>query len=666
MPARRSGGPGKKPQQNGAPDMALAWTDEPADLKPHPGLEAVSAWHFLRNNEFNERGAGDNRVQFAAIIESDWDDAARKLPAETFLAVNTRRHGKDVLTQRSIEEILQAAQVKLSSPRIFVLPLEGRSLPAKVRNEKAVLVDSPRADNLWRGDRPEAIVGIIDHGINIFHNRFRLSDRHSRVYYSWSQGGTFQDGSNAVPFGREWGQRDISKALRSHKNDEDALIRLLDTDFSVPGLHPLAFRTTHGTHVLDVAAGAEPGRDFGNKLPIIAVNLPPEVARETSGSLLGLFFLQGFGYILARARSLMRQLDQALPVAVNFSFGLSGGPRGGQHFVEQAIDALIVHHKQQLSDLKLVKEGQSTPPVDVILPAGNRNLAAGHVGVSCADALSATWQLQPADRTSNFMEIRVETEPGAPTPVIDLSLTPPSGGPALRTRLAPGSPARWLQDGEARIGRVVWHTREMKGGQPETDVHVLTLALAETEATGNSPFAEAGPWKLRVGVRGMVPRRIDAWTLRDDTPPGYRERGRQSYFIDPDYRERDKQGHLMPVDPAGADQGILRAGTLNAIATGAERRVVGGQIGEGAGRAGPVEPAPYSGNPLPNSPEQITDWAVCERSKVLPGILAAGTRSGTRVAVNGTSVATPQVLRGLLPISDDQAEATPLSGQPSR
>ncbi len=116
----------------------------------------------------------------------------------------------------------------------------------------------------------------------------------------------------------------------------------------------------------------------------------------------------------------------------------------------------------------------------------------------------------------------------------------------------------------------------------------------------------------------------------------------------------------MSIDPEGTEDGILRAGTLNAIATGSDRRVVGGRFD---GPDGARDPAPYSGNPLPDTPEHITAARECERSKVLPGIIAAGTRSGTRVAVNGTSVAAPQVLRRLLPEPDDTRGVTRLSGQ---
>jgi hypothetical protein len=86
---------------------------------------------------------------------------------------------------------------------------------------------------------------------------------------------------------------------------------------------------------------------------------------------------------------------------------------------------------------------------------------------------------------------------------------------------------------------------------------------------------------------------------------------------------------------------------MNAVATGKNTFVVGGYVRESA------MPAPYSaGGPVvkpgaaPRWPRRGPDAiAVSDQSRVLPGVLAAGTRSGSVVALNGTSVAAPQAAR---------------------
>ncbi|MFW5641874.1 MAG: hypothetical protein ACOCY0_03820, partial [Roseicyclus sp.] len=72
----------------------------------------------------------------------------------------------------------------------------------------------------------------------------------------------------------------------------------------------------------------------------------------------------------------------------------------------------------------------------------------------------------------------------------------------------------------------------------------------------------------------------------------------------------------------------------------------------GATATGPAA-APYSGTPLPEaSPLNRAEWvdrsAVAERSTIRRGVLAAGTLSGSRVAMGGTSAAAPQIVRSIV------------------
>lgn len=100
---------------------------------------------------------------------------------------------------------------------------------------------------------------------------------------------------------------------------------------------------------------------------------------------------------------------------------------------------------------------------------------------------------------------------------------------------------------------------------------------------------------------------------------------------------------------------------MNAIATGTvpselsdvrARVVLGGSIGRSGMYAGP-EPTPYSANPLPpnegwGADERLDCRATTDRSPFRLGVLGANTMSGSRAALNGTSVAAPHVLRYLV------------------
>ena len=91
----------------------------------------------------------------------------------------------------------------------------------------------------------------------------------------------------------------------------------------------------------------------------------------------------------------------------------------------------------------------------------------------------------------------------------------------------------------------------------------------------------------------------------------------------------------------------MRASTINAIATGASPIVMGGferkeMKAAKYSSAGPVSPAL---GVLPAISDGVTAMTVSEDSLVHTGVLGAGSRSGSVLAMDGTSVAAPQIAR---------------------
>ena len=225
----------------------------------------------------------------------------------------------------------------------------------------------------------------------------------------------------------------------------------------------------------------------------------------------------------------------------------------------------------------------------------------------------------------------------------------------IQVTTASGHPSPWVREGEVYewrgqndvLCKVIYFNGVEAGGRNR---NMVLVAIAPTATLSSAAeVAPSGQWAIRVrnvGARAT----IDAWIQRDDTPYGYPIRGRQSRFEDSAYRYRDNAGCHIDTD-AGPSH-VLRNGTINAIATGRQPVVVGGFIrGDRRPRdgrpakysaSGPVVHPPGRGAPSDDGPDLM---AVSEDSDSCPGVLAAGSRSGSTVAMSGTSVAAPQVTR---------------------
>jgi hypothetical protein len=182
-----------------------------------------------------------------------------------------------------------------------------------------------------------------------------------------------------------------------------------------------------------------------------------------------------------------------------------------------------------------------------------------------------------------------------------------------------------------------------------------TAALLSVAATsGDSSLglakdpAPCGIWEVELFNNGTSPLEVNAWIQRNDNVIAYPRRSRQSRFEDASYGELfDDRGRWIEVD-SGASP-VRREGMINGIATGSRTVVVG------AFRRSDGTAAPYSaGGPLLSPPTGFPPadprpdaMAVSDDYPAALGVRAAGTRTGSTVAMNGTSVATPQVTRAI-------------------
>jgi hypothetical protein len=469
-------------------------------------------------------------------------------------------------------------------------------------------VPTPGVPGNWT---PSVIVGVIDDGLPFANARFRESGgTTTRIEYDWDQDRP-TDLSKAAMDGY------LTASQHAGLIDEDEVYRRAGYDYTVTGHKSWARRGTHGAHVMDLACGLTLADVAVDSPHLIGVHLPSRVTADPSGGKLEAHAFGAFLYVLVAAKQVATTYNMgSLPCVANLSYGVNHGPHDGSSLFERAIDFLIALWSSIVT------------PVMMVLPAGNSHLTRCHAHFQLAPGGAQTlqWRVLPDDATPSFLELWL---PGGGQ--VQVTVKTPD-----QTVLGPihagDSPFAW---GAGPLLRVQYPGTPEFGGRIKI---FLALAPTTTLDPTTTPAAPSGTWQIIVTNVNASSLWIDSWIWRDDNPFGYSIRGRQSRFEDPSYERFDPKGHPSEVDNAASH--VKRDDSINGIATGSQPVVVG------ACRRSDLASAPYSaGGPTlgARSGPDVTAWA--EWSVACHGMLASGTRSGSVVAVNGTSVAAPQVTR---------------------
>ena len=594
---------------------------------------------------------------FAPIDKRSWQEAVR-VP-DLYLA--ERRSGQDhepdtIYLTAVVQEVffldflesndrLQKAvsRLKLGSP------LDRRSLDPGLFDPGAEQdrQEEEEEDRSGPSGRASAqgvvIIGIIDDGIAFGHQRFWRDQLQTRVRYVWLQDSTPSTARPLVGLalnGIELTRADIDTLLGESASagsvDEDLFYqRAGAVDFGRQTHKSVAQRISHGAHVMDVAAGYDyrslDDQPFLDARPIICVQLPTEVTADTSGGTLESYLLDAIDYILIRADDVACELGTGpLPVVINFSYGHYSDPHDGTSLLEAAIDQRI-RERVEACDA----------PLRVVLPSGNAHLSRTHARLSfqaVGQTRSLEWRVLPDDKSPSFMEIWLPR--GAPASRIEVSVTAPTGetttllgeDTSRSERLPPGAPAN------QEICLVDYRYEPVA----DRGMYLITLQPTERLQPTREPVAPSGVWRVHLTNLAFGPNDdIRAWVRRDDTPLGFPIHGRQSYFDHECYERYDESGRPIEED-VPADCEIARGGTISGLATGQETIVIGGYYRQ------ELRPVEYSaGGPTNDAPTRVGPdaTAVSDDSVVHRGILAAGTRSGSVVALDGTSISAPQITR---------------------
>ncbi|MBF9194943.1 hypothetical protein [Microvirga terrestris] len=489
--------------------------------------------------------------------------------------------------------------------------------------------------------RDTVIIGIIDDGIPFAHERFRKIDGTTRIESVWVQYGS----SSNLPIGFDNGfeipKVDIDNYLLTCRQgdfiDEDEIYRRAGiADFTLEGRKTLAWHASHGAHVMDLACGWDP-----NEAPdwrIICVQLPTAITADSSGASLAPYAVKALEYIRDRAQAIAGK-GQTLPVVINFSYGLLAGPHDGTHVIELAFD-------------RILREHNTTPgkkPMRVVIPSGNSHLARAHASVSFqakGDQAVLPLRVLPDDLTPSFVEIWLPPATAVGNRV-ELTIATPQGDVSPPLEENDSSILQYEVAGKVLCeARYHFFSAPTARGMFLISLQPTIRIESENSPVPTDPVVPAGLWKLTLNNLGLLPKEcVEAWVQRDDAPVGYPRRGRQSYFDVPSYEIYGHDGRPLEEDDPACP--VKRAGSINAIATGKNTIVMGGllrtELRPPAYSAGGAITTPAgAARPHRCGPDALT---VSDDSIVQSGVLAAGTRSGSVVAMNGTSVAAPHITR---------------------
>ena len=329
--------------------------------------------------------------------------------------------------------------------------------------------------------------------------------------------------------------------------------------------------------------------------------------------------------------------ERPVPLVINFSYGVLAGPKDGTQQLERSLAELI--------DFRNCKV-----PTRLVMPAGNsyRTRAAARFALDDAEPKTLEWVVLPDDGAANFLEIWLDGGAGEQgSSPVEVSLTPQDHEIDEVIRPEQGVGYELIIDGRPVAG--VYY-------QPDGSRARVLLAINPTVRNDDGrDLAPAGRWKL--SIRNLTEGTITAhlYAQRDDTPFGYPRRGRQSYLDHAGAYERDDKTGDYRYQKPGCP--IIYEETLSAIATSPTDKP-NHTIVVGAAEASECcPPADYTSSGPTKLRRGPDCSAIADEGDAHWGVLAAGTFSGSVVAMRGTSVAAPQVVRQIA----DDLEAIPAS-----
>lgn len=492
--------------------------------------------------------------------------------------------------------------------------------------------------------RPDAFGAVIDNDIGFLNQNFRspTNPEESRFAAIWLQARErlVPDPSGFVRLhiGQVLDNAKINQLIGEYGREERLAYRELNetlhsrTAFKLPP--PI---DAHGSMVADLALGND--HIGARTVPIFGVQLPPEAARDTSGTTSESYIVQGIRWICFWAR----ELDLSVPLVINVSYGVLAGQKDGGKFLEAQI-------RREIEIAKKYLDGNgNAQQVDVVLAYGNGRNERQVVDVNVAAGAQSEdfiWLIPAENPVPVFAEIRAVEPGGGLTDLPDtlrVSLFGPDSGlielvgSEGATSIAAEPPVT-VNGGTvpARLYNVPLRVFVNRPPQPGYTL----AAVGPTRAFGHQlPVAMAGDWKIRLTNTGTEDVRAVLQIQRGDTAPGFRNGGLQTRFEGRLTQTKEDGVAVQTVVPP-----LTNAGTNSAFANvtifqtaGAGRDVFGRQVR-----------ASYSGEGADWTTEIGPDNLMTVDRAFTFGIRTSGTYSGTYARLSGTSAAAALRTRQLL------------------
>lgn len=544
-------------------------------------------------------------------------------------------------TRRSDFLVLARAE----TVREFIL---GVGTPVRIPDEPAPDQFDLRNKPAFQPNAP--IVAIIDEGIGYLNARFRRFEEifgnrvhKTRFLALWQQ-------SVKPVTGMEGATIEIGRVLTPDMIESD-LAQLgtrtegeLYADRNAEIFGNRTHRSTeqsfsHGTAVLDLAAGANPTSREAD-VDILAVQLPPETLEDTSGTQLPPFLLMGLDWLLAYAAS------EARPIIVNISLGYSAGTKTGDALLEKVMRERLAAFNAQFGT-----DGNGRPAAQLVFAFGNSHRERLNARVNLTNQLTDAefgWAIQPEDPTPSFLQIhRTDTPKDDLRGDISITIESPSGRVFNVIPHVEHSEDILVPDEagvQCMVGRVYQDRSEGTAR--------ITIAMAPTATVRSTGLvAEAGMWSVKVHRVSTEDVPFVLQVQRDDTATGFARGGRQSYLDHQNGYALDPRTENYEL-PEGTP-GLTRKGTNSALMARAGNAIylVGSFEPDASISADAIRPTRESAASDQWSERAAgpgpTFAAQSEDGVGNPGVIASGTFSDTTVLVNGTSVAAAKLTRDL-------------------